>query len=93
MADSLASSTSPRSAEPGNVSAQRRATGGAPRVHRGGSSKAESLAVVARQLAIRSRREQGLPDHITDPGALAQGAQLVLEAQRRRRTPRTVHPP
>jgi len=67
----------------------------APGVHRRRliDPQAEGLASVARELVVQSRREQGLPDHVTDPRALAQGAQLVLDARRRRPAPRTVKPP
>lgn len=93
---SSASSASSRTAEPrGAVPRHRTTRGKAPRLHQQdqGAPKADSLAAIARELAIQSRREQGLPDHVADPHALAQGAQLVLDARRRRSTPRTARPP
>src|SRR5215207_7154254 len=59
------------------------------RADTGSPAAGPDLAVVARELAIHSRRRQGLPDHITDPVALAQGAQLVLAVRRRAGVPRS----
>jgi hypothetical protein len=50
------------------------------------------LAAVAREAAVRTRRAQGLPDHITDPAALDEVARLVLAA-RRRPVGETARPP
>jgi hypothetical protein len=93
MADPEVSSS--RTAGPRDAMPRYRTTRGrAPRLHHEdrGASTADSLAAVARELAIQSRRDQGLPDHVTDPHALAQGVQLVLDA-RRRSTPRTARLP
>jgi hypothetical protein len=51
------------------------------------------LANVAKELAVRSRRRQGLPDHITDLEALAAGAQLVTALRRPQGWPRSGVPP
>ena len=51
------------------------------------------LAKVAKELAVRSRRCQGLPDHITDLEALAAGAQLVMALRRPQGWPRGGVPP
>jgi hypothetical protein len=51
------------------------------------------LAVVARELALQSRREQGFPDQIIDPAALGRGAQLVLSLRRHRAQPHAGVPP
>lgn len=99
MADPNAStSISALSAEPRKASPRRRASraigAGAPRVcHQDDLSRGERLTAMARELAIQSRREQGLPDHIADPRALAEGAQLVLAARRRRNAPQAARPP
>jgi hypothetical protein len=61
---------------------RRRAAGKAPRLHRHRPEAAdEDLAATARALAVRSRRAQGLPDHITDPATLDELAQLVAKAR------------
>src|SRR5215212_3238343 len=51
------------------------------------------LAKVAKELAVRSRRCQGLPDHITDSEALAAGAQLVVTLRHPQRRPHSGVPP
>jgi hypothetical protein len=76
-----------------------RPPGRAPRVHRPAKTTATisevdpELIQVARELAVQSRREQGLPDHVTDPAALARGAGLVLALRRRTTRPRAGTPP
>jgi hypothetical protein len=96
MADFRASSSSP----PLTTKDQRRpghTTGKRPRLHRlpgdVDTAGAADLAALAKELAVQSRREQGLPDQITDAAALAQGAQLVLALQQRTTGPRTRLPP
>ena len=57
----------------------RQAAGDAPRIHRRRpGALTTDLASVARERAVQSRRDQGLPDHITDAATLDQIAQLVL---------------
>ena len=96
MADFHASSSSPPMTTKDN---QRRLgnTGKAPTLHRlpGDADTAGpvDLAALAKELAVQSRREQGLPDQITDVAALAQGAQLVLALQQRTTGSRTRLPP
>ena len=51
------------------------------------------LAKAAKELAVDSRRRQGLPDHITDLEALAAGAQLVMALRRPQGRPRSGVPP
>ena len=72
-------------------------TGTTPRLHLlpGDTDTARSaeLVAIAKELAVRSRREQGLPDQITDAAALAQGARLVLALRQRTARPRTRPPP
>jgi hypothetical protein len=52
----------------------------APRVHRPGPREAlvANLTSLARAQAVRSRRAQDLPDHITDPVALDYVARLLV---------------
>ena len=40
-----------------------------------------STLAAARELSITSRRAQGLPDHVTDPAALAHVADLLATAE------------
>lgn len=97
MADFRASSSSPPLTTKDNQRRQGHTTGKAPRLHRlpgdVDSAGPADLAALAKELAIQSRREQGLPDQITDTAALAQGAQLVLALQQRTTGPRTRLPP
>ena len=76
MADFRASSSSPPLTTKDNQRRQGHTTGKAPRLHRlpGDVDTAgpADLAALAKELAIQSRREQGLPDQITDTAALAQ---------------------
>jgi hypothetical protein len=71
-----------------------RAAGETPRLHqpRRPGRPVANLAAVARAAAVRTRRAQGLPDHITDPAALDEVARLVLAA-RRRPVGETARPP
>jgi hypothetical protein len=39
------------------------------------------LRVFARELALASRRAQGLPDYVTDPAALAHVADLLISGE------------
>ena len=52
----------------------------APRAHRPRPREAlaANLTTLARVQAVRSRRAQGLPDHITDPATLDYVARLLL---------------
>jgi hypothetical protein len=97
MADFRASSSSPPLTTKDNQRRPGHTTGKASRLHRlpGDLDTAgpADLAALAKELAIQSRREQGLPDQITDAAALAQGAQLVLALQQRSPGPRTRLPP
>jgi hypothetical protein len=63
---------------------RRQAVGDATRLHRRRQYEAPAvdLASLARERAVRTRRAQGLPDHITDPTTLDQIAQLVLADRR-----------
>jgi len=72
-----------------------RAGGEAPRLQqpRRPAAQTADLAAVAREAAVRTRRAQGLPDHITDPAALDEVARLVLAARRRRPVGETARPP
>jgi hypothetical protein len=96
MADFRASSSSPPLTKD-NQRRQGHTTGKRPRLHRlpgdVDTAGAADLAALAKELAIQSRREQGLPDQITDTAALAQGAQLVLALHQRTTGPRTRLPP
>jgi hypothetical protein len=61
---------------------RRRAAGELPRVHRRRRPAAPpvDVAAVAHELAVRSRRAQGLPDEVTDPVVLDLVAKLVVLA-------------
>jgi hypothetical protein len=61
--------------------------------HSVGSVRPAELTTVARELAVQSRREQGLPDKVTDPAALERGAQLVLALRGRPERPPAGVPP
>jgi hypothetical protein len=52
----------------------------APRLHRPGPREAlaANLTTLARVQAVRSRRAQDLPDHITDPATLDYVARLLV---------------
>jgi hypothetical protein len=95
MADFHSSSSSPPLRTKDNQRRRGHITGKTPRLHRllGGADTPAELAALAKELAVQSRREQGLPDQITDAAALAQGAQLVLALQQRSPGPRTRLPP
>jgi len=97
MADFHASSSSPPMTTKDNQRRLGHTTGKAPTLHRlpGDADTAGpvDLAALAKELAVQSRREQGLPDQITDVAALAQGAQLVLALQQRTTGPRARLPP
>jgi hypothetical protein len=97
MADSRlrSPSTAPARELCGITSRRRRAMGEAPRVHRRRQVRASGpdLAAVARELAGRSRRAQGLPDHIADPAVLHLVAQLMFSSRRRRPVGETARPP
>ena len=97
MADFHSSASSPPLRTKDNQRRPGHITGKTPRLHRvpGGADAAgpAELAALAKELTVQSRREQGLPDQITDAGALAQGAQLVLALQQRSTGPRTRLPP
>jgi hypothetical protein len=97
MADFRASSSSLQLRTKDNQRRPGHTTDKAPRLHRlsGDVDTAgpADLAALAKELAIQSRRDQGLPDQITDAAALAQGAQLVLALQQRPTGPRTRLPP
>lgn len=81
MSDSRASSSSAPSTPRSAVQRRRRDTAEeaarARRLHRS-EQWPDDLAAVARDLVIRSRRAQGLPDHVTDPVLLAKAAEFVL---------------
>jgi hypothetical protein len=62
-------------------------------VGRTGIARPTELTALARELAVQSRREQGLPDKITDPAALERGAQLLLALRGRRERPPAGVPP
>jgi hypothetical protein len=49
-----------------------------PRVHRPREALAANLTSLARVQAVRSRRAQDLPDHITDPATLDYVARLLV---------------
>ncbi len=93
MTDPHASDTPQQSA----VSDSGRSADSAPRLHRPAKTRSvgrdTDLTRVARELAIQSRRAQGLPGQVADPAALAHGADLVLALRRRTERPRTGTPP
>jgi hypothetical protein len=97
MADFRASSSSLPLTTKDNQRRLGHTTGKAPRLHHlpgdVETAGAADLAALAKELAVQSRREQGLPDQITDAAALAQGAQLVLALRQRTTGPRTRLPP
>jgi hypothetical protein len=97
MANFHSSSSSPPLTTKDNQRRRGHTTDKTPRLHRvpGGADTAgpAELAALAKELAVQSRREQGLPDQITDAVALAQGAHLVLALQQRSTRPRTRLPP
>jgi hypothetical protein len=69
-------------------------TEAAPKLrHSVGSVRPSELTAIARELAVQSRRQQGLPDKITDPGALERGARLVLALRGRLQRPPAGVPP
>jgi len=62
---------------------RQRAVGEAPRLHqpRRPTGLTADLAAVAHEAAVRTRRTQGLPDHVTDPAVLAHVADLLATAE------------
>jgi hypothetical protein len=56
-------------------------------------ARPEDLAVVDQELVVRSRRAQGLPDHVTDPMALDFVARLVILAESLAEAPQAGVPP
>jgi hypothetical protein len=77
MTEPKTSSVLPMPEHGGRLS--RRRTRGVPKPrHSGEGMRPTELTALARELAVQSRREQGLPDKVTDPVALERGAQLVL---------------
>ena len=74
---------------------RRRAAGETARVHRRRRTETSvtDLASIARERAMRSRRSQGLPDHITDPAVFDLVARLVVLATPTDEVPHAGVPP
>jgi hypothetical protein len=86
----------PSSAERCGVPYRRRrwAAGETARVHRRRTeTSVTDLASIARERAMRSRRSQGLPDHITDPAVFDFVARLVVLATPTDEVPHAGVPP
>jgi hypothetical protein len=76
-------SVSPAAVAPRQLKVPRqRISGEVPRVQgpRPGEALAANLKSLARTHAVRSRRAQSLPDHITDPATLDYVARLLVSA-------------
>jgi hypothetical protein len=79
--------------EHGGRLSRRRARGVPKPRHSVEGARPTELTTRARELAVQSRREQGLPDKVTDPVALERGAQLVLALRGRPERPPAGVPP